>query len=504
MTPSTYSAAIPTAIGERALAHLLRSDHQEDLCFAIWHPSQGRTRLSGLVTDLVLPRGGERRVHGNASFLPSYFERAVSEAVRAKGGLVLLHSHLGPGWQDMSFDDVRAEQGHAAAAKGATGLPLLGLTAGADGAWSARFWEKTAPRTYVRRWCASVRLVGDRLGLTFHDGLMPKPRLIEEWNRTVSAWGADMQADFTRLHIGIVGAGSVGAIIAEALARTGIGRITLIDFDTVEYVNLDRLLHATRLDAALHRSKVACLARALRKSATARPFTVHEIDRSVVEEDGFRAALDCDVLFSCVDRPWPRFALNLIAYAHLIPVVDGGIRIEVTRRGLLKCADIRAHVAAPGRPCLACLEQYDPGLVSVEREGLLDDPKYIDGLAATDPLRRNENVFAFSITAASLELLQMLMMVAAPLDVANPGAQFYHFVPGLLDKPRLAPCHQGCPYPKLIGRGDNSGFTATGLHKRAEDARAAREIARRHVQWRLRLCGRFLDTADALSLKLAQ
>src|SRR5207249_6593422 len=139
--------------------------------------------------------------------------------------------------------------------------------------------------------------------------------------------------------------------------------------DTVEYVNLDQLLHATRLDAALYRAKVACLARALKKSATARLFTVHEIDRSVVEEDGFRAALDCDVLFSCVDRPWPRFAMNLIAYAHLIPVVDGGIRIEVTQRNRLKGADFRAHVAAPGRPCLACLGQYDPGLVPVERDG---------------------------------------------------------------------------------------------------------------------------------------
>ena len=225
MTPSIYSAAIPSAVHERALAHLLRPDHQEDLCFAIWHPSQGRTRLTGLVTELVLPRDGERRVHGNASFLPGYFERAVAEAVRAKGGLAFLHSHLGPGWQDMSSDDIRSEHGHAAAAKGATGLPLLGLTAATDGAWSARFWEKTAPRMYVRRWCASVRVVGDRLGLTFHDGLMPKPRIIEEWRRTVSAWGEDIQVDLTRLHVGVVGAGSVGAIIAEALVRTGIGRV---------------------------------------------------------------------------------------------------------------------------------------------------------------------------------------------------------------------------------------------------------------------------------------
>ena len=45
-------------------------------------------------------------------------------------------------WQDMSHDDIVAEKGHAVAAKAATGLPLLGLTAGNDGSWSARFWEK--------------------------------------------------------------------------------------------------------------------------------------------------------------------------------------------------------------------------------------------------------------------------------------------------------------------------------------------------------------------------
>src|SRR2546428_5005646 len=64
-------------------------------------------------------------------------------------------------------------------------------------------------------------------------------------------------------------------------------------------------------------SKVRSLARGIRRGATADGFTVEEVDRSVVEEEGFRAALDCDVLFSYVDRPWPRAALNFGAYSHL-------------------------------------------------------------------------------------------------------------------------------------------------------------------------------------------
>jgi hypothetical protein len=238
MNHRTYSVAMTERLNEEAALHLLRPDGQEDLCFGLWYPSRGKTRTTALLHKLILPEEGDRRVHGNASFFPGYFERALAEALTAHAGLALLHSHPGHGWQSMSEDDVRAEQGHAAATQAATGLPLAGLTLGADGAWSARSWEKTAPRTYTRRWCSNVRVVGRRLSVTYADHLIPRPRFKEELRRTVSSWGEEIQVSLARLRIGIVGAGSVGSIVAEALARTGIQHITLIDFDTVERVNL--------------------------------------------------------------------------------------------------------------------------------------------------------------------------------------------------------------------------------------------------------------------------
>ncbi|HYT69429.1 MAG TPA: ThiF family adenylyltransferase, partial [Vicinamibacterales bacterium] len=467
-----------SAVHREAARHLLRKDRQEDLCFALWYPSLGRSRTSALVSELILPRDGDRLVHGNASFLPQYFERGLQKAAAAGAGLALLHSHPGShGWQGMSDDDVRAEQGNAAAVRATTSLPFLGLTLAGDQSWSARLWDKIQPRTYVRRECTHLRVVGEQLLPSFNDVLSPMPRFREHLRRTLSAWGEMAQADLARLHLGIVGAGSVGALIAEALARTGIGRITLIDFDRVEIVNLDRLLHATAADVG--RSKVDVLAAALRRSATAEAFTVSPLAYSVGEEEGFRAALDCDVLFSCVDRPWARSVLNFIAYAHLIPVVDGGIAVKVTRQGRLRAADWRAHIAGPTRRCLACLEQYDPALVAAEREGHFDDPRYIEGLPDDHPIRRNENVFAFSMATASLQVLQALSMIVAPLGIWNPGEQMHHFTTGRLDVVPPRGCESTCPYPPMTGHGDRTGFVVTGIHRRAAEARKHRPEGRR-------------------------
>jgi hypothetical protein len=478
MIHRTYSVAISADVHAVASRHLLRTDGQEDLCFALWYPSAGRARTSALVPRLVLPHDGDRLVHGNASFLPQYFERAISEASAEGAGLAFMHSHPGGrGWQGMSDDDVRAEHGHAAAALAATSLPLVGLTIAGDGSWSARIWERMRPRVYGRQWCANVRVVGHQLAVTYHEGSVPRPRFRQNLQRTVSAWGEATQADLARLRIGIVGAGSVGALIAEAFARTGIQHVALIDFDAVEMVNLDRLLHATEKDVEAHRAKVAMLADALPRSATAERFQVEPFEFSVCEEEGFRAALDCDLLFSCVDRPWARSVLNFIAYAHLIPVVDGGIAVALTKRRTLRGADWRAHVAASGRRCLACIGQYDPGLVSAEREGYLDNPAYIQRLPEDHPVRRNENVFAFSMATASLQALQALSMVVAPLGIANTGEQMYHFTTGRLDVEQPRGCEDGCPYPQLTARGDRTGLVVTAVHPKAEDARRARASA---------------------------
>lgn len=461
MSVVSQSVVLTGEVDHQARAYLLRGDRQEDVCFALWYPSTGSHRHSALIHRLILPDPGDRNVHGNASFEPRYFERALTEAASAGAGLALLHSHpYGIGWQGMSDDDVAAELGHAGATFGATNQPLIGLTLAGDGAWSARAWIRTAPRVYTRHFCGTVRVVGERLGVTYMDELCPPPPHTDQQIRTVSAWGEKAQANLVRLRVGVIGVGSVGGMVAEALARTGFTDVVLIDFDRIERRNLDRLVYATRND--VDKRKVDVLREHMLAAATATQIEIQAIPKAVYEEDAFRAALDCDILFSCVDRPWGRHVLNYIAYVHLIPVVDGGIAVRTNRHSQLAGADWRAHVAAPGRACLQCLGQYSSSLVQMEREGLFDDPTYIEGLPRDHVLKASENVFAFSMACASLQVLQMLSMVIAPAGLSNPGPQLYHFVGGFMEPPQFGHCHEECLFNELLGQGDTCLFPVTG------------------------------------------
>lgn len=137
--------------------------------------------------------------------------------------------------------------------------------------------------------------------------------------------------------------------------------------------------------------------------------------------------------------------LNLMAYAHAIPVIDGGILVRTIKGERTRGAEWVAQVAAPTRRCLECLGQYDPGLVSAEREGYFDRPSYIAGLPEDHPIKRNENVFIFGVADASLEALQFLSLAVAPGGISNVGAQTYTAAAGRLSSD-YSPCLSTCLY----------------------------------------------------------
>lgn len=469
------SVAIPAPLDRELIAHLVRADGQEDLAFALWHPSRGELRDTALINRIILPEPGDRDVHGNVSFNLQYLERAIRAACAERMGLAFLHSHPSPGWQGMSYDDVVAETSMATAVEVLTDHPLVGMTTGNDGTWSARLWLGTADGGKRMEWCDTVRSVGTSLRVSVNDRLVPPPQFREMFKRTATVWGEERHARFARLRIGIIGLGSVGSLVAEALARMGMTDVVLIDFDEVQEHNLDRLAGANQTD--IGKLKVHVSERHMRTVATAGTIRVRAVPHSIAEEPGYRAALDRDVLFSCVDRPRARSILNHFAYAHLIPCIDGGIAVRF-RKGECSGADWQLQTASPERACLECVGAYDPGDVDTEKMGLLDDPTYLQNLAADHHFKRNENVYPFSMNLASLEIFQLMALGTGVANVDGFGVQRFRYYPGILDSDETRQCRPECPHCERLGRGDQD-FCLSGRDITAEQARARQAAHRR-------------------------
>ena len=101
--------------------------------------------------------------------------------------------------------------------------------------------------------------------------------------RLYGAAGADAIA---RAHVAVAGIGGVGSWAAEALARSGVGQITLIDLDHVAESNINSQIHAT--DATLGQAKV--LAMQARIAAFHPQCRVHTVD-DFVDADNWPALL---------------------------------------------------------------------------------------------------------------------------------------------------------------------------------------------------------------------
>ena len=470
MNHKTTSVAMTAATEKALLSQLVRLDAQEDLCLATYRLSTGKTRVSALITSVIPPEPGDRFVHGNATVTGEYILRAIGIAQSNESGLVLLHSHPGADkWQFMSEPDRDTESSYANLVREMTGFPLVGMTfATGDQTWSARHWNIGVGKQVDCRHSTNVRVIGDRLAVSWNDVLRPAPQPTQRQLRTVSAWGEQCQADLARRRVLVVGAGSVGLDVIARLAASGLCHITVMDFDVVQYHNLDRLIGAKPRDARLVRPKVFVAQREATGAATAEQARVDVSDLSICEPEGLQLALDHDLIFSCVDRPWPRAILNSLAYSDFIPVIDGGIGIDTFDDGRMRNATWRSHVIRPMRPCMSCNRQLELGQVIPDKQGLLDDPEYILGSGRLD-VPTNQNVAPLSVSVAASLLAQYVSFNVAPAGLGDPGPLRYAFSSHFLEYlDHVTRPH--CPVELGEGAGDRRA-DLTGCHEQAERLR---------------------------------
>lgn len=125
----------------------------------------------------------------------------------------------------------------------------------------------------------------------------------------LSQIGAEKQHALVQSHIAIVGLGGLGCAAASYLAISGIGRITLIDYDIVELSNLSRqILH---YEDDIGRAKVASASEKLRKIAPS--IQLHCIENPIELEDLTSLFTQFDLILDCTDNFTARHAINTAA-----------------------------------------------------------------------------------------------------------------------------------------------------------------------------------------------
>ena len=120
----------------------------------------------------------------------------------------------------------------------------------------------------------------------------------DEWkNALIVRHGAQLQVKFSSAKVAICGLGGLGSNIAIALARAGIGRLILMDFDRVDITNLHRQQYKAH---QIGRYKVDALTENLREAA---PYTEVEGTVTKVTEENLAELLkDADIVCEAFDR----------------------------------------------------------------------------------------------------------------------------------------------------------------------------------------------------------
>jgi adenylyltransferase/sulfurtransferase len=159
--------------------------------------------------------------------------------------------------------------------------------------------------------------------------------------------GLSGQEKLLKSKVLIIGLGGLGSPAAMYLAASGIGELTLVDFDKVDLSNLQRQIAHTMED--IGRSKVQSAKDAL--LALNPECRIDTVEHKLELEELHRLVANSDLVIDCSDNFATRFNINKASVAKRTPLVSGAaIRME---------GQVTVFSGQPEDPCYRCL--YGPG-----------------------------------------------------------------------------------------------------------------------------------------------
>ena len=383
--------------------HTLRNsvlrDNQERcavLFAGLGHCSDGRVLM--LVRESEYPQDKDYTRHGlDHAELSSEFVARVAKKARLNDlSLVFVHSHPGNSIPQFSrVDDAGEEKLALFLTRRGQTVPHGALVI-SEGGVSARVLGKNK---FIR-----VVSVGNERIVE----ASPEAKSTETFpmfNRQVKAFGEIGQRILRNLRVAIVGVGGTGSIAVQQLVHLGISRFILIDPDSLELTNLNRVVGAFQADVGY--SKVGVAQRYIRQiSPTA---DVQMVKGDIVYASVARELVDADIIYCCTDSHGSRSVIQQVAYQYLIPCIDVGSIITTSEKTVTGIFG-RVQLIGPDQPCLWCSNLLNSDEI---RRDMMNEFKkrsdpYIQGIRVTAP-----SVVSLNGTVVSLAISMLLGLVTS-------------------------------------------------------------------------------------------
>lgn len=258
----------------------------------------------------------------------------------------------------------------------------------------------------------------------------------ERYDRQIGLFGHTGQERLRAARVVVVGLGGLGCHLAQQLAYLGVTRYALVDDDTADTTNLNRLVGATPDDVGAAKTAIAARA-VLRVQPGAE---ISEIRRRVPDREVAAAVRDADAVVAGLDLETPRLVLTGLCTGERVPYVDCATEVIATDGPPVYGGEV---VASTGDGCLSCLDLLDQGELARESMNNGQRAAHDAVYGVTRQAGSGPSVVTLNGVVASLAATELMCLLTG----LRPPARHlrYRGDLGTVARPQAAP-RPGCPY----------------------------------------------------------
>ena len=278
--------------------------------------------------------------------------------------------------------------------------------------YKARYWQMdNSGRVYQTPALIKTQKIGESIPSSdekFKRKAVNADKPVDEmFNRSVLALGLDNMRRITSDQIiSVVGVGGIGSIIAEHLIHMGFRYLNLIDFDTLEISNLNRIVAATYDDAVKQKIKVEAIRDNLLKINPKEK--IKAFNNKIEDKKIERVIASSDWIMVAMDNHASRFTIQQLAFKYYVPFITAGVNITVEDGKILDMSGEIILIRMGDRVCLTCLKRLNYNEIAKQispdknvREGLVQKG-YVRGLDVKEPAVKTLNTHLATLAVDTL------------------------------------------------------------------------------------------------------